>query len=260
LTDCARAERSIPCGCRAAKFLTRPTRRARLPEGFARDGQIRPAGFLPALRTCVSRSGGARCLHSSSAPRSPLISGDSRDRTSAILHAFPQFRRTLARDAASHVDGPATPPQDISPAAKQKLTDFSFEFMPAEPDDSSNVIRAMNQAEPFMIRDTSRPSPSGRPATDPSECRTGCGSSATARPWDGEDDLARRVKSFLAGRNVPGLRRLLVEVEGNSVILHGRVRTYYEKQLAITCCQRVAGVLNVIDEIEVQHPGACASR
>lgn len=64
-------------------------------------------------------------------------------------------------------------------------------------------------------------------------------------------DLARRVKNFLAGRNLPGLRRLEIEVDGNSVVLRGTVRTFYEKQLAVHCCQRVAGVINVVDGIEV---------
>jgi osmotically-inducible protein OsmY len=74
-----------------------------------------------------------------------------------------------------------------------------------------------------------------------------------------EEDLLRRVKIFLAGRSMPALRRLKVTVEGNCVSLHGMVRTYYEKQLAVTCCQRVAGVINVVDGIEVEnHPHIAA--
>ena len=66
-----------------------------------------------------------------------------------------------------------------------------------------------------------------------------------------ELDLARRVQNFLAGRNQPGLRRLSINVDGSSVVLRGVVRTYYEKQLAVHCCQRVAGVISVVDGIEV---------
>ena len=66
-----------------------------------------------------------------------------------------------------------------------------------------------------------------------------------------ELDLARRVKNFLAGRNLPGLRRLSIDVDGSSVVLRGTVRTFYEKLLAVHCCQRVAGVINVVDGIEV---------
>ncbi len=67
----------------------------------------------------------------------------------------------------------------------------------------------------------------------------------------GEDDLAMRVRNFLDGRNIPGLRRLGVTVSAGQVTLFGRVRTFYEKQLALHCCQRVAGVIHVIDAIEV---------
>ncbi|HWC89236.1 MAG TPA: BON domain-containing protein [Pirellulales bacterium] len=75
---------------------------------------------------------------------------------------------------------------------------------------------------------------------------------ATEDAPESEDrELERRVKNFLAQRSIPGLRRLTVEVDGHSVLLRGHVRTYYEKQLAVNCCQRVAGVLNVIDWIEV---------
>ena len=66
-----------------------------------------------------------------------------------------------------------------------------------------------------------------------------------------QDDLALRVRNFLDGRNIPGLRRLGVTVAAGQVTLYGRVRTFYEKQLAIHCCQRVAGVVHVIDAIEV---------
>ena len=34
-------------------------------------------------------------------------------------------------------------------------------------------------------------------------------------------------------------------------MLRGAVRSYYEKQLAVNCCQRVAGVINVVDAIQV---------
>jgi len=64
-------------------------------------------------------------------------------------------------------------------------------------------------------------------------------------------DLKRRVVNFLATRNRPALRQLEVEVEGGVVMLRGRVRSFYDKQLAQTCCGRVAGVRQVIDGIDV---------
>jgi osmotically-inducible protein OsmY len=74
-------------------------------------------------------------------------------------------------------------------------------------------------------------------------------------PLDGlrplEVELEQRVRNFLDGRNVPGLRRLGVAAFDGEVTIFGRVRTFYEKQLALHCCQRVAGVIHVVDAIEV---------
>ena len=66
-----------------------------------------------------------------------------------------------------------------------------------------------------------------------------------------DNDLARRVLSFLAQRQMPALRRILVEVQNGTVVLKGRVQSFYERQLCLSCCQRVAGVVRLIDQIEV---------
>jgi len=65
------------------------------------------------------------------------------------------------------------------------------------------------------------------------------------------NDLELRVRNFLETRNIPSLRRLGVTVLAGQVTLHGRVRTFYEKQLALHCCQGVPGVIKIIDAIEV---------
>jgi len=67
-----------------------------------------------------------------------------------------------------------------------------------------------------------------------------------------ELDLQRRVTNFLGSQSMPALRWLTVDVEGQCVSLHGRVRTFHEKQLAVHGCRRVAGVARVIDAIQVQ--------
>jgi hypothetical protein len=67
-------------------------------------------------------------------------------------------------------------------------------------------------------------------------------------------ELARRVANFLAGQHVPALRVVRVEAHNGVVTLSGRVRSFYEKQLSHHSAKRVAGVLQVIDEIEVAWP------
>ena len=66
-------------------------------------------------------------------------------------------------------------------------------------------------------------------------------------------ELARRVKLFLAHQPRPALRYLRVEARGETVTLRGLVTTFYERQLALQCSRRVAGVRELIDEITVQE-------
>ncbi len=71
-------------------------------------------------------------------------------------------------------------------------------------------------------------------------------------------DLERRVASFLATRHVPGLRNLEVEAQDGVVTVSGQVLTFYEKQLCNQCCRRVAGVLQLINEVDVMHEAKAA--
>ena len=64
-------------------------------------------------------------------------------------------------------------------------------------------------------------------------------------------DLERRVKSFMAGRHLAALRQLRVDAREGVVTLQGRVASFYEKQISHQCCRRVAGVLDLVDRIEV---------
>jgi osmotically-inducible protein OsmY len=66
-----------------------------------------------------------------------------------------------------------------------------------------------------------------------------------------DDDVQQRVSSFLHSRHFTSLRRLNVAVRHGSVTLTGEVFSYYEKQVALNSCQRVAGVLHLIDEVAV---------
>jgi len=68
---------------------------------------------------------------------------------------------------------------------------------------------------------------------------------------DSDRDLERRVRSFLAARHVPGLRNVGVNAKNGVVTITGQVLTFYEKQLCNQCCRRVAGVLQLINAVDV---------
>lgn len=67
-------------------------------------------------------------------------------------------------------------------------------------------------------------------------------------------DLCNRVESFLLMQHIQGLKKLIVEAENDTVEISGNVSTYYERQVAVECCKRVAGVRNVVDHIVVETP------
>ena len=64
-----------------------------------------------------------------------------------------------------------------------------------------------------------------------------------------DSQLASRVRNQLHRRIE--LRRVEVRENRGSVYLHGRVSSYFLKQLCISGSQRVAGVHQVFDAIEV---------
>ena len=68
---------------------------------------------------------------------------------------------------------------------------------------------------------------------------------------DTDADLELRVRVFLASLGWKSLKHLHVRVNEGVAFLDGCVPSLYEKQLAISACQRVAGVYRVSDAIEV---------
>jgi osmotically-inducible protein OsmY len=64
-------------------------------------------------------------------------------------------------------------------------------------------------------------------------------------------ELERRVVNYLNGRHLPALRHLEVEADNGTVTLRGIVSSFYEKQLSQQCCRRVAGVVKLIDDVDV---------
>lgn len=63
-------------------------------------------------------------------------------------------------------------------------------------------------------------------------------------------DLTRRVMNFLR-QHFPRLRTVEVEARQGIITIRGRVNSFYERQLCIHCCQRVAGVVRLNDELNV---------
>lgn len=64
-------------------------------------------------------------------------------------------------------------------------------------------------------------------------------------------DLELRVTNYLFGRQVPALRQIEVEADNGTVTLRGSVHSFHHKQLCIHCCRRVAGVIELVDEVQV---------
>jgi len=64
-------------------------------------------------------------------------------------------------------------------------------------------------------------------------------------------EIKRRITILLGQRGVSSLRRLNIDVEDGTVTLRGRVTSFYERQLCLSCCRHVPGVFNLVDEIDV---------
>lgn len=67
-----------------------------------------------------------------------------------------------------------------------------------------------------------------------------------------DEDVRSRVSRFLNSRYFPAFRYLDITVEHGAVTLTGEVQSYYEKQVAMTSCQHVVGVLSLKDAISVR--------
>ena len=66
-----------------------------------------------------------------------------------------------------------------------------------------------------------------------------------------DETLQFRVEMFLKSRHFPDFEKLNVHVENGAVCLSGELNSYYEKQVAINSCRRVAGVGHLVDQIAV---------
>lgn len=67
-----------------------------------------------------------------------------------------------------------------------------------------------------------------------------------------DTELQRRVESYLVRQQFRALRDVTVEASSGTVVLRGEVQSFYEKQLCLNCSKRVAGVIELVDEILVK--------
>lgn len=67
-----------------------------------------------------------------------------------------------------------------------------------------------------------------------------------------DEDLEHRLVNFLYERDVPERRTVQLDVHGGTVVVSGRLRSRHSKWLCIECCRHVAGVIKLVDELEVQ--------
>ena len=66
-----------------------------------------------------------------------------------------------------------------------------------------------------------------------------------------DEDVLQRVSRSLFSCHFPAFRNLDIDVVHGAVTITGKVQSYYEKQIALTSSQHVAGVVALIDEIVV---------
>jgi osmotically-inducible protein OsmY len=70
---------------------------------------------------------------------------------------------------------------------------------------------------------------------------------------EADGELAKRVQLTLIA-NRPSFCRVDVGAQGGTVTLSGMAPTFFLRQLAVATTKRVAGVRQVVDDIEVAHP------
>lgn len=69
-----------------------------------------------------------------------------------------------------------------------------------------------------------------------------------------DQDLETRVTAALYHHHGIPMSRIRVSADGGTVTLRGTVTSYYQRQLCLECGRRVAGVLKLIDQIQVVDP------
>lgn len=69
----------------------------------------------------------------------------------------------------------------------------------------------------------------------------------------GSRDITGRIKLLLAESPIAEVRRIQVEQDGDRVMLSGRVRTFYAKQMAQETIRRATGGLHIVNSVAVDN-------
>lgn len=70
-----------------------------------------------------------------------------------------------------------------------------------------------------------------------------------ARPAAEDADLERRIANFLLHQKVPHCHQVHANAHSGTVVVTGKLQSRHEKWLCLNTCQRVAGVVRLIDEV-----------
>lgn len=64
-------------------------------------------------------------------------------------------------------------------------------------------------------------------------------------------DVTGRIRHLLAESPIAEVRQVRVEQEGDRVLLQGRVRTFYAKQMAQETVRQAVGKLQIVNSVNV---------
>ncbi len=70
-------------------------------------------------------------------------------------------------------------------------------------------------------------------------------------PTPHDVDLEHRLTNFLYARHVTGADTVQFDVRRGTVVVSGTLPSGTAKRLCLDCCQQVAGVIRLVDEVVV---------
>ena len=68
-----------------------------------------------------------------------------------------------------------------------------------------------------------------------------------------DDRLKSKINELLCGQHYPSFKTLNVEVDHGLVTISGTLKSYYQRQVALSTCQKLADVITVIDMMYVSE-------